>query len=560
MEDRFALNRQNVIARTIYGSDIYAHILRLHYPGDFLMKVSGDECGWNRNPWDNSRPTLHIWIERLDPSAKLPPRLARHHDTSGHIPDGDALDFAARYWQKTGDELLQVINDQLHLGLGRERRTGILFPAEEAPEPKFSFFKAPISTVIPYKQITVPTPTGTSPDVMPVNRPSPCAAWPTRTSSGCTRPPSSTTAPFPAPFLSGTRSTSSGTPASSASTSTTSATWKASSAASRRTNTSRLGFSSAVREGKASNGSSPSSWTESPAKTTSAASRSMSARPTAYPSMNPARTYAAPVSSRTTPPPTSIPATAYDPQEVQPRRLAGPGPAATGHYHRISRFYPGYTEKECDDQYDRCLRSRGHGITPATLFHLAKAAGIDIRFRAPHQPAPKLSPRGFEGSEGLHLPPPEPDDMPTFSQEPRGHLPGLLEEVARNAHSDEDADLLILGSLVTFSACLPRVHGVYGGRRVYPNLFLFVTAPASAGKGRLTLCRRLVQPIHDQLRALYRTEMEEYRIERSRYEQARKKNPDLEPPEEPKMRMLIIPANSSPPPSIRCSATTTATA
>ncbi len=138
-----------------------------------------------------------------------------------------------------------------------------------------------------------------------------------------------------------------------------------------------------------------------------------------------------------------------------------------------------------------------------------------------------------------------PESMPTFSRELYGHLPGLLDEVARNARSDEDADVLILGALVTWSACLVKVYGVYDNKKVYPNLFLYVTAPASAGKGRLSLCRRLAQPIHDQLRQLYRDDMDEYRVQKARFDQAKKKNPDLEPPEEPPLRMLIIPANSS---------------
>jgi len=135
--------------------------------------------------------------------------------------------------------------------------------------------------------------------------------------------------------------------------------------------------------------------------------------------------------------------------------------------------------------------------------------------------------------------------MPTFSHSLYGHLPGLLDEVARNARSDEDADVLILGALATWSACLGKVYGVYDNKKVYPNLFLYVTAPASAGKGRLSLCRRLAQPIHDRLRELYREEMDEYRIQKARFDRAKKKNPDLEPPEEPPLRMLIIPANSS---------------
>ena len=48
-------------------------------------------------------------------------------------------------------------------------------------------------------------------------------------------------------------------------------------------------------------------------------------------------------------------------------------------YHRVSRFYPGYTKTDTDNQYDRCLNSQGHGITISTFFYLAKQAGIEVR-------------------------------------------------------------------------------------------------------------------------------------------------------------------------------------
>lgn len=100
------LTKENVIAKTLYGSDVYYHILRQFYPSDFLMRVSGDDCGWNRNPWDNSAPSLHVWMEKVDPDARLSSRIARHHDASGHIPDGTFLDFAELFYKKSGDELL----------------------------------------------------------------------------------------------------------------------------------------------------------------------------------------------------------------------------------------------------------------------------------------------------------------------------------------------------------------------------------------------------------------------------------------------------------------------
>ena len=68
----------------------------------------------------------------------------------------------------------------------------------------------------------------------------------------------------------------------------------------------------------------------------------------------------------------------------------------------------------------------------------------------------------------------ETEDMPTFSQTVKNTLPTLLAQIVSNANSPEDADLLLLGSFTAFSACLPNVFGNYGGREVFPNLFLFV--------------------------------------------------------------------------------------
>lgn len=216
------------------------------------------------------------------------------------------------------------------------------------------------------------------------------------------------------------------------------------------------------------------------------------------------------------------------------------GEDGRSYFHRLSRFYPGYDEDEADKQYDKCMRSKGDGIQPRTLFYFAKLAGIQLRPERP-VPEPKQSPmRGVEGFEGLRE-----KRMPTFSQDLKGKLPKLLDEIVCNAISDEDADLLILGSVVALSACLPHLSGVYGDRPVFPNLFLFVTAPASAGKGRLTLCRRLVQPIQKQMQFLYDEDMAKYRKAKADYERKKKRDPTLEPPEEPKRRTLIIPANSS---------------
>lgn len=149
------LTKENLLSKTCWGSDIYSHILRQYYPADFLMKVAGDDCGWCRNPWDNSARSLHIWMEKIETGERNPRRIACHHDTSGHLPDGNVLDFASLFYQKTGPELLQILNEELFLHLGEVPQTGVIFQTEFASQPRFSFFRAPVANTVPHKQITL---------------------------------------------------------------------------------------------------------------------------------------------------------------------------------------------------------------------------------------------------------------------------------------------------------------------------------------------------------------------------------------------------------------------
>ena len=218
-------------------------------------------------------------------------------------------------------------------------------------------------------------------------------------------------------------------------------------------------------------------------------------------------------------------------------------------YHRISRFNSSYNPEECDLQYDKCLNAHGTGITIKTFFQKAKEAGISIitssssalsahsAESAAHHTAEIAE--TAESAESLAEP------LPTFSDKVKNQLPDVLKQIAESGNSTQDADILILGSLTVLSACMPHIKGIYDRRTVFPNLFLFVTARASSGKGRLNLCRHLVEPIHEDLRNLNEAEMMEYKHKLSEYNAAGKKKVDMEKPEEPPMRMLFIPANSS---------------
>ena len=239
-------------------------------------------------------------------------------------------------------------------------------------------------------------------------------------------------------------------------------------------------------------------------------------------------------------------------------------------FHRLSRFNADYDQAEADKQYSACLHSRGSGITPRSLFHIAQQHGIRPRHceersnlgggrRAGESAfsssepgvASSISPKSPKSSVADLEETGETEDMtdtleqiamPTFSDKVSESLPLFLRQVVAKANSPQDADMLILGTLAVVSACMPNVYGLYDDREVFPNLFLFVTAQASAGKGRLSLCRHIVQPVHDRLAAIYEAEMADYQSRLSEY--ARNKD-GCEPPQKPPRRVLFIPANTS---------------
>lgn len=246
-------------------------------------------------------------------------------------------------------------------------------------------------------------------------------------------------------------------------------------------------------------------------------------------------------------------------------------------FHRLSQFNADYDYKEADRQYNRCLKDGSREITIATLFHIAKSHGIAIGRDSVCSPLPPL--RGGQGefssrnqdeeveeneeSEETRRSTPSSVRLPksnyaapltgsnplnqsigTFSQSIRNQLPDILKRIVADAVSEVDADLLILGSLTVFSACLPNVYGVYDRREVFSNLFLYVTASASAGKGRLSLCRHLAAPLHRELREQYIKSMEQYKHEQLQYVLDKKKG-EAKEPEEPPFLTLFIPANST---------------
>lgn len=150
------IDRQTLLRKTMWGVDIYAHILRKFYPDEAVIKVVGRDCGICKNPFAGGARTLHIWFERNNPVGRLSEETAYHKDQFGAIPDGTALDFAELYYKQSGQELLNTLNREMYLNLDKERTQYSNAPASDIDRgPKFSFFKAPIKNTKSHKSITV---------------------------------------------------------------------------------------------------------------------------------------------------------------------------------------------------------------------------------------------------------------------------------------------------------------------------------------------------------------------------------------------------------------------
>ena len=193
------VSREAILNKTHYGTTIYSHILREYYPGETVLTITGRDCGITRNPFNDNKKTLHVWIEKSckreqnSNSFEVMPSVAdfarsekedvlhtvfdkenaHHEDSENAIPSGDAFDFAELHYKQQGNELLQAINKDMYLRIGEkfdfyknkpktvsknqnpENHNNPTNHSSDIGEVHFSFFKAPISNTKPHSETTL---------------------------------------------------------------------------------------------------------------------------------------------------------------------------------------------------------------------------------------------------------------------------------------------------------------------------------------------------------------------------------------------------------------------
>jgi hypothetical protein len=149
------VSRKAILDKTHYGLNIYAHVLRHYYPGETVLSLSGRDCKPAKNPFNADKPTLLV---------KVVEGCATHTDSEEAIAPGNAFDFAALHFSLGGQALLDKLNEELHLRIGKQQ--GFYAQAESQPSvalpeivkpapPVFSYFSKPVTNVTPSRQASL---------------------------------------------------------------------------------------------------------------------------------------------------------------------------------------------------------------------------------------------------------------------------------------------------------------------------------------------------------------------------------------------------------------------
>lgn len=149
------ISREAILSKTHYGLNIYAHVLRHYYQDETVLSLSGRDCKPAKNPFNADKPTLMV---------KVVDGITTHTDTEEAIAQGNVFDFASLHFSLEGQALLDKINEELYLRIGKERgfylqeetQPAVAIPEIQKPiPPVFSYFKKPVSNVKPSRQVSL---------------------------------------------------------------------------------------------------------------------------------------------------------------------------------------------------------------------------------------------------------------------------------------------------------------------------------------------------------------------------------------------------------------------
>lgn len=136
--------------------------------------------------------------------------------------------------------------------------------------------------------------------------------------------------------------------------------------------------------------------------------------------------------------------------------------------------------------------------------------------------------------------------LPTVQTYNNYHWPTFLQQIIDKGNTPAQKDALLLSAVTAIGAVInSKLRTHYNGKWYYACLMTFVVAPPASGKGALSWVRRLVEPLHDEIRQEVDDEYASYRQMKAAYDAAGKAKSEMDVPVAPRNRMFIISANNS---------------
>ncbi len=122
-------------------------------------------------------------------------------------------------------------------------------------------------------------------------------------------------------------------------------------------------------------------------------------------------------------------------------------------------------------------------------------------------------------------------------------LPNILRSIMKlYANDRRERDMMLLSTITIISSCFPEYYGIYHNRIVSPNLFLFISAPPSSGKGAVSVVKNIGRAIQRDLDSKYYSLLKEYEQAMEDYKNNEERT---SPPIKPQRQLFFIPSNSS---------------
>lgn len=127
-------------------------------------------------------------------------------------------------------------------------------------------------------------------------------------------------------------------------------------------------------------------------------------------------------------------------------------------------------------------------------------------------------------------------ETPLFKDSIFDKLPPTLKDITALFPERRERDIIHLSTMTLFSACFPKVKGIYDGRLFSMNIFSFISAPAASGKGVVDRIVKAAEGIHEEFYTDYQQQIHAY----NNLSEDEKKDAV-----KPEMKKFLIPANTT---------------